>query len=118
MISRHNRFHGHNSLSYVYRQGKTVRLSLCMLRVAPNNRRDTYRIAVVVSKKLSKSAVVRNRIRRRVYAVVQGMVAADMAYDLVFTATSPQLAVVSEKELNKTIFQLLQMSGVGKGDRE
>jgi len=118
MIDREHRFHGHNSLSYVYRQGKTVRLSLCMLRVAPNKRRDTYRAAVVVSKKLSKSAVVRNRIRRRVYAAVQGMVPADTAYDLVFTACSPQLAIISEKELNKIIYQLLQMSTIGKGAGE
>lgn len=115
MIDREHRFHGHNSLSYVYRQGKTVRVSLCMLRVAPNTRRDTYRTAVVVSKKLSKSAVVRNRIRRRIYAAVQGIVPADMAYDLVFTACSAQLAVIPEKELNKIIYQLLQMSAIGQG---
>ena len=36
-----------------------------------DSRRVAYRLAVVVSKKVSKSAVVRNRIRRRIYEQVR-----------------------------------------------
>ena len=35
------------------------------------NRQNTYRVAVVVSKKVAKSAPKRNRIRRRVYEAVR-----------------------------------------------
>jgi len=35
------------------------------------SRKPSYRLAVVVSKKVSKSAVVRNRIRRRIYEQVR-----------------------------------------------
>ena len=38
------------------------------LRVAPS---DKVRVAVSVSKKISKSAVVRNRIRRRAYSTLR-----------------------------------------------
>lgn len=114
MIPRHNRFHGHNSLSYAYKQGRIARSAFCILKAAPNSRRQRYRVAVVVSKKVSKSAVIRNRIRRRVYAAVQGMVADESAFDLIFTVTNPQLAVIPEKQLKNTISQLLQTLAVGK----
>lgn len=41
------------------------------LRYIANPKRETFRVAVVVSKKVSKSAVTRNRIRRRLYENVR-----------------------------------------------
>jgi ribonuclease P protein component len=71
MISRQHRFHGPNSLRFVYQNGKTVRGASFAVKSAPNPRRKSYRVAVVVSRKVHKSAVVRNRIRRRLYAVIR-----------------------------------------------
>jgi ribonuclease P protein component len=112
MIARKNRFHGHNALNYTYRQGKTARTAHCSLRYVANGRRQTYRAAIVVSKKLSKSAVVRNRIRRRLYEQVRGLVPVSARYDLVLTAFSEQLATMPEKDINKTISGLLQTAGL------
>lgn len=67
MISRSHRFHGYNSLRNVYRTGKVARGPLFAIKAADNPRRQSYRLAVVVSRKVSKSAVARNRIRRRLY---------------------------------------------------
>ena len=69
MISTKNRFHGYNSLRSVYRNGKVARGALFAVKAIPNPRRSTYRVAVVVSRKVNKSAVARNRIRRRLYAL-------------------------------------------------
>ncbi len=41
------------------------------VRYQPNPRRATYRAAVVVSRKVHKSAVARNRMRRRLYELVR-----------------------------------------------
>ncbi len=71
MITRANRFHGHGSLKHLYANGKTVRAAGLSLRYNTNPKRDKYRAAVVVSKKVSKSAVTRNRIRRRIYENVR-----------------------------------------------
>lgn len=71
MISRKNRFHGRASIQRLYKNGKLVRSGSLSLRYAPNPRRADYRLAVVVSRKVSKSAVVRNRIRRRLYEHVR-----------------------------------------------
>jgi len=112
MIARKYRFHGYNALNFVYKQGRTTRSSACLLRYAANPRRSHCRIAVVVSRKVAKSAVDRNRIRRRIYAVLEARVGELPAYDLVFTVLSSDIANMEEKHINKTIIQLLQVLAV------
>ena len=99
MIARKHRFHGYASLRYVYRNGTVVRGQSGTLKYARNSRRKNYRVAVVVSKKVSKSAVVRNRIRRRIYEAVRVNIVADEPYDLVFTVFSDQVAEMPASEL-------------------
>jgi ribonuclease P protein component len=70
MLAKIHRFHKLGSLNYVYRKGKIIRSSYCSMRFA-RGKHDFYRIAVVVNKKVAKSAVVRNRIRRRVYEAIR-----------------------------------------------
>ncbi len=70
MISKINRFHGLGSLNYAYRKGRTIRGQYFGIKTI-KNRKDAYRVAVVVSKKVAKSAPKRNRIRRRVYEAVR-----------------------------------------------
>ncbi len=112
MLSRPHRFHGYGSLRYVYRAGQTVRGAQCSLKYARNDRRTTYRVAVVVSKKVHKSAVVRNRIRRRIYELVRQNVEPNQPYDLVFTAFSEQLAELPAAKLKRTILSQLRAAGV------
>jgi ribonuclease P protein component len=107
MISRAHRFHGHNSLSFVYRKGKTVRTPLCLLKFAPNPRRTSYRAAVVVSTKISKKAVARNRIRRRLFEQIRRQVPEAAAVDFVFTALSDKLADMPAPELAALVSDLL-----------
>lgn len=71
MLSGKYRFHGPNSLRFVYRNGKTVHSHLCKVKYSSNPRLKNPRFAVVVSKKVHKSAVGRNRIRRRYYEAVR-----------------------------------------------
>lgn len=108
MITRKHRFHGYNSLRYTYQHGRTIRGSFCALKYAKNSRRTDYRVAVVVSKKVSKSAVLRNQIRRRVYEVVRKNMVAGQAYDLIFTIFSDRLATVSSAELDDIILTKLE----------
>jgi ribonuclease P protein component len=71
MIGRNHRFHGRASIQRLYKSGKMVRFGALSLKYGDNPRRSDYRLAVVVSRKVSKSAVVRNRIRRRLYEHVR-----------------------------------------------
>ncbi len=113
MIHSTHRFHGRSSLRFVYQQGRVVRGSQLSLRFVRNLRQQKYRAAVVVSRKVSKSAVVRNRIRRRVFEIVRresGRL--DAAYDLVFSAHSEQLAAASPAEVAGAVQELLQQARI------
>lgn len=112
MIGRKFRFHGLHALRFAYKQGKTARTELCSLRYVANPRRQRYRLTVVVSKKVSKSAVVRNRIRRRLYEAAREQLSETAAFDLVLTAHSDKLGLVSKNDINAIISRLLQVSGL------
>lgn len=113
MITRLHRFHGLGSLSFVYKKGSTVRGPLFALRFAPNNRQQQYRVAVVVSRKVHKSAVVRNRIRRRLFAIIREELPTNLQpYDLVFTVFSDRVADVESSELRQAVVSVIQKAGL------
>lgn len=113
MLAHAFRFHGYGSLNYVYKQGELVRGPLCSLRYVLNTRRKSARVAVVVSKKVHKSAVVRNRIRRRIYELVrQQQPAITEPYDIVFTIFSDKVATVTQAELTSTITDQLRKAHI------
>lgn len=109
MISKLNRFHGRNSLNSVYRKGKAIRGDYISLRYLATNRKD-YRLAVVVSRKVSKSAVKRNRIRRRIYEVVRlyrKEKGQTWPVDIVVTVFDEKAAVVPAEELQAKLLKML-----------
>jgi ribonuclease P protein component len=71
MLKRSNRFHGHGAVRRVYRLGKPTRTALASVHVLRSEAVKTSKVAIVVSRKIDKSAVRRNRIRRRLYALVR-----------------------------------------------
>ena len=100
MISRKNRFHGYNSLRHVYRSGRMARGALFGVKAVPNPRRSAYRAAIVVSRKVDKSAVARNRMRRRLYEAVRqldGQISEP--YDIVITVFHNSVADTAYSEL-------------------
>ncbi len=109
MIGRTHRFHGYGSLRGVYQRGKTARSPLINLRYTTRDPKKPYRIAVVVSRKVNKSAVVRNRIRRRIYEVVRtNGQNIQPGTDLVFTVFDDKVAGLETPKLHKTITDLLE----------
>lgn len=97
----------------VYRQARPVRSGLFSLHVLNNDRIKSTRVAVVVSRKVHKSAVKRNRIRRRVYEVIR-LNMADFKFkaEIVITAYQPEIAELSSDELSKELTGLLKKSGL------
>lgn len=114
MISGKHRFHGRNALNAVYRHGRSVRVEHMALRVTPSKRAD-YRLAVVVSKKVSKSAVVRNRIRRRLYEIIRLLKdeqRIDWPFDMVLVVYDDRAAKVSSEELREEVVRLLSKTHI------
>jgi ribonuclease P protein component len=113
MISRSHRFHGYSSLNFVYRSGQTVRGPFFALKYTPNPKRKTYRAAVVVSRKVNKSAVARNRIRRRIYSVLQEFEPQiTQPYDIVITVFHDELTDETHKSLLNQLKRQLEAAGI------
>lgn len=111
MLARTNRFHGYKSLNFAYRNGKTVREPRLNLRYAINPRSKSLRVAVVVSRKVNKSAVKRNRIRRRIYDIISRQQISGN-YDLIFSVYSDELAEIEFTELEALVKGQLKRAGI------
>ena len=77
------------------------------------NTRGFTRVAVVVSKKVAKSAVSRNRIRRRIYeAVRRNFEDLPKKKDYIFVVFSDKVLSLSFKELERLLGELVEESKV------
>lgn len=113
MLSKQHRFHGNNSLRFVLSKGHTVKVQNMALKSIHNKRTSTFRVAIVVSRKVSKSAVVRNRIRRRIYAVIDDYrTYLTEPHDLVFFVYSDEVTQLSPPELKRRVAKLLKQAKI------
>lgn len=116
MIPVSHRFRGHNSLRFVYSNGKTARARIGNIKYITNPHRKHSRVAVVVSKKVIKSAIGRNRIRRRVYEYARTVVIPQLprAFDIVVIVASADLATMPYDEFKKQFDQLVSQTDLYK----
>lgn len=115
MINRVHRFHGYGSLRYAYKQGRVSRGPLFAVKSIYNERRKDYRIAVVVSRKVNKSAVARNRIRRRIYGAVRDFGAEiNQPFDIVITVFNDSVLETAAEDLRSQIKKQFRENGILK----
>ena len=112
MICKKYRFHSRGGVRYVYQKGKTIRTPKMSLIFVKNSRNFT-RIAVVVSKKVEKTAVGRNRIRRRIYEALRN----NFEYipkktDYIFVVYSKDVMRMPFSDLEKLLGDLVEESKV------
>ena len=107
MISAHFRFHGHGSLRYLFKNAQAVRSRYATLKYIANPKRKAARFSVVVSKKVHKSAVGRNRIRRRLYEIIrQEQPRFNGIYDVAIIVTSAEILAAPHEELLESVRDL------------
>ncbi len=115
MLASKNRFHGHGSLRFVYSRGKIARSKYFVGKSTHNPRRSEPRVAVVVSKKVIKSAVKRNRIRRRLYEIIRlefpNLIPQT---DLVYIVISAEVLTAQSQELRDSMGRTLHALGLYK----
>jgi ribonuclease P protein component len=113
MLKKNHRFHGYNSLHYVYQHGQTAKDPALTLRYCTNKKRRSYRVAVVVSKKVNKSAVKRNRIRRRLYQFVSlNQDKITKPYDIVLNVVSEEIANMPVEQLKNVLKKLFSQTDI------
>ena len=110
MLAKRYRFHSRGGVRYTYQKGKTIRTPSLSLVFNPNNR-GYQRFAVVVSKKVLKSAVGRNRIRRRIYEALRHEIPEfPQPMDCIFVVFSKYVLDMPFLELRRTIHDLISRS--------
>ena len=112
MLNKKFRFHSRGGVRYVYQKGRTLRTPKISLIFVDNTRGFT-RLAVVVSKKVEKSAVKRNRIRRRVYEALRlNFDYIPKKRDYIFVVYSKDVGRMPFSELEKLLGKLVEDSKV------
>jgi ribonuclease P protein component len=77
------------------------------MKYVANKRRERPRVAVIVSKKVAKSAVKRNRMRRRVYEILRLHYNFEKPYDVAVTIFSDEVLTVSHDELKEQLRRMI-----------
>lgn len=110
MLSKKYRFHSRGGVRYTYAHGRTIRTPKISL-VYNDNSRGFQRFAIVVSKKIEKTAVGRNRIRRRLYEAIRAELPSyHLKRDHIFVVYSKDLLSMDFTKLRQLIHELLLSS--------
>ena len=114
MLSHNHRFHRRNAINAAYKRGRKVKQGPFTAVISDSNI-DHSRFAVVVSKKVDKRAVARNRIRRRVYEVVRkNLNRVESPFDVVISVYDVEVAKMPHDQLKSEIDSLMVHAGVFK----
>ncbi len=112
MLAQKYRFHSRGGVRFVFQKGKTIRTPILSLVYLPNNR-GYRRVAVVVSKKILKLAVGRNRIRRRVYEAIRlELENYQSPMDYIFVVYSKSISTMSFLELRRMVKDLMDRTQI------
>ena len=114
MLASKYRFHSRGGVKYTYQKGKTIRTPKFSLVFAPNQH-GKQRFAVVISKKVIKSAVGRNRVRRRVYEAIRlNLAEIPESNDYIFIVFSKDFKTMDFTEIEKLILKLAEQAKIAK----
>ena len=101
MLSSKYRFHSRGGVKYTYQKGKTIRTPKLSLVFAPN-KKQRQRYAVVVSKKVLKTAV-----RRRLYEAIRLEFDPTIKLDCIFVIYSRDFLKMDFEKIRTQIRELL-----------
>lgn len=107
MLPKINRLKKKTDFTRVYREGRSSSTLGLWVKVLPNHL-DHNRIGVVVSRKISKKAVVRNQIKRRLRSLTRTyLLSMNPGYDVVLTSRH-EIIKQSYPVINQRLRGLLQ----------
>ena len=113
MISQKYRFHGHASLKYVLANGTIARGKVLSIKFVDNTQRHYSRVAMIISKKVLKHAVDRNRARRRLYEIMRQRLAQfNRVVDVAVMIYQPRVLDMSYDELCLEVDKCLNKLGL------
>lgn len=111
MLPQNNRLKNKKDFENVFKKGRAFKEDFLFLKFAKNNFKST-RFGIVVSKKFSKKAVVRNQTRRKIKEAIRPKLAnIKKGYDVVIMVR-PGLNIIDFWDLNQKVETLLKKTGL------
>jgi ribonuclease P protein component len=112
VLARSDRLRDRKDVSRVYSKGISVRSHPLTLKFLKNSI-DHNRTAVVVSKKVAKSAPLRNRIRRRIFSLVrEKQLQNENHYDAIISVFDGDVAKMDFSQLSKIMDELYKRANL------
>ncbi|MBU0546827.1 MAG: ribonuclease P protein component [Patescibacteria group bacterium] len=111
MLNKSHRLKKNNDIVKVLKEGKKFIESFLIIKTLPNNLEET-RFAFIISKKFSKKAVVRNRIRRQISeGIKDNLETIKKGIDVVILSI-PGVQERDTEEVRKTVKKLLDKANL------
>lgn len=111
MLPQRNRLKKNRDFKKLFEKGKSSKEDFLYLKVKKNNL-ESSRFAFVVSKKISKKAVIRNKIKRRLRELVKiKLTQIKKGLDIIIVVT-PGFEVSDFLELEEIINNLFNKAGI------
>ena len=112
MLTRKDRHISRKEFALILKRGSSWRLSPFTIRALSRGDKYPSRFGFVVSTKVSKKAVTRNRIRRRLQAIIrENRPNINLGLDVVIL-TNPQVLLSSYEDMRSIFTTVLRESGI------
>ncbi|MFN8673971.1 MAG: ribonuclease P protein component [Candidatus Sericytochromatia bacterium] len=113
MLSKEKRLRKNSDFEKVYHCGKSLSCKILVLYVLKKENPESIRFGFSISKKISKKAVIRNKIKRQLASIIrkESLNISDKSLDLVFIARKAILDANFDK-INESVNYLLNKSGI------
>lgn len=115
MLSKINRLQKEKDIERVFQKGRGFKEDFLVLKTLKNNS-NKIRFGFVISKKVSKKASTRNKIKRRLSELVGSKLKskASVSYSDNLLIAAPGLEIKDFWEMEETMNRLFQKSGIIK----
>lgn len=111
MLCNRNRLRKKREVERVLKEGKGFKEEFLILKVK-KNKLEELRFGFIVSQKVSKKAVVRNKIKRRLREVVKEEIKGiKKGFDIILIAL-PKTETKDFQDIRKTIEKLFKKAGI------
>ena len=111
MLPKINRIRKKKDFEGIFKNSKSFKNNLFIFKVAKNNL-DISRFGFVVSKKVSKKAVVRNKIKRRLVDAIKGEIKKIKTGIDIILITLPGIEKKEFSEIKETVREVLNKAGL------
>ena len=108
MLPKQNRLRSKKDFQLVYRRGKTFQDRYIAIKRLPSQLKKESRIGIVVSTKVSNKSTVRNKIKRRVRAIIMELLKENIVLGKMVIIIKKPAITLDYKELRRIITNKLE----------